>query len=396
MGDGHLDVVEGTDPGPGANGSVYALDGTTGAVLWRAPPCLVTPPPGQPCASGEIQGEVVASVATADLTGDGHQDVIVATTAERYILDGRTGMVVAQFPDYVYGQDDQSTPLVTNDPDGNIGITFAFFHAIPPSGIGIQGTVQHFEVNRPTGVDANEPGAWPMFHHDPQLTGDAGGTPPVGSVPACTIPAAAFSGYDEVAADGGIFSFGGEPFCGSTGNLTLNAPDRGDGHGPGDAAGYWLVAADGGVFAFGDAALLRLDGGRRLNRPDRGHGRRPRRAGLLAGGRRRRGVRLRRRPASTARPGRIRLTRRSWRHGRRRPTAGLLAGRRRRRGVRLRRRPVLRRRLRGSPGRPDVGVATDTGTGGYWTVTPTVTCPRSTPPSSARWPDCDSPHRRWP
>ena len=47
-----------------------------------------------------------------------------------------------------------------------------------------------------------------MFHHDPQLTGNAGGTTPAGSVPRCSVPAAAYTGYDLSAADGGIFTFG--------------------------------------------------------------------------------------------------------------------------------------------------------------------------------------------
>jgi hypothetical protein len=31
-------------------------------------------------------------------------------------------------------------------------------------------------------------------------------------------------GYWEAAADGGIFNFGGAPFCGSTGSIHLNRP----------------------------------------------------------------------------------------------------------------------------------------------------------------------------
>jgi len=55
--------------------------------------------------------------------------------------------------------------------------------------------------------------------------------------------------YRTVATDGGIFSFGGAPFYGSTGSLHLDQPivgmtlDRATG-------GYWLVARDGGIFGF--------------------------------------------------------------------------------------------------------------------------------------------------
>jgi hypothetical protein len=73
-------------------------------------------------------------------------------------------------------------------------------------------------------------------------------------------------GYWEVASDGGIFTYGDAPFYGSTGNLTLNRPVVGmartaDGH------GYWLVASDGGIFAYGDAGFYGSAGNLTLNRP---------------------------------------------------------------------------------------------------------------------------------
>ena len=73
-------------------------------------------------------------------------------------------------------------------------------------------------------------------------------------------------GYDLVAADGGIFSFGDAGFFGSTGSLTLNQPIVGMATTP-DGKGYWLVAADGGVFAFGDAGFFGSTGSLTLNRP---------------------------------------------------------------------------------------------------------------------------------
>ncbi len=57
-------------------------------------------------------------------------------------------------------------------------------------------------------------------------------------------------GYWEVAADGGVFSFGDAAFHGSMGGLPLNAPIVGMAATP-DGGGYWEVAADGGVFCFG-------------------------------------------------------------------------------------------------------------------------------------------------
>ena len=73
-------------------------------------------------------------------------------------------------------------------------------------------------------------------------------------------------GYWLVASDGGIFSFGGAGFYGSTGGEGLPSPVVGmapttDGH------GYWLAAADGGVFALGDALFSGALAGLPLNSP---------------------------------------------------------------------------------------------------------------------------------
>ena len=73
-------------------------------------------------------------------------------------------------------------------------------------------------------------------------------------------------GYWEVASDGGIFTYGDAPFYGSTGNLTLNRPVVGMARTP-DGHGYWLVASDGGIFAYGDAGFYGSAGNLTLNRP---------------------------------------------------------------------------------------------------------------------------------
>ena len=71
------------------------------------------------------------------------------------------------------------------------------------------------------------------------------------------------TGYWLVASDGGVFTFGQLKYLGSTGGIHLNQPIVGMAFGsnafntgPPDAngdLGYWLVASDGGVFSFGDA-----------------------------------------------------------------------------------------------------------------------------------------------
>ena len=82
----------------------------------------------------------------------------------------------------------------------------------------------------------------------------------------CKPPSGHPSGYRLVATDGGIFSFGNLPFCGSTGSITLNRPVVGIASTP-DGGGYWMVASDGGIFAFGNAGFHGSMGGRPLNRP---------------------------------------------------------------------------------------------------------------------------------
>ncbi len=73
-------------------------------------------------------------------------------------------------------------------------------------------------------------------------------------------------GYYLVAADGGVFAFGGAHFYGSTGGVQLASPIVGMETTP-DSHGYWLVAADGGIFAFGDAVFYGSTGGIQLVSP---------------------------------------------------------------------------------------------------------------------------------
>jgi uncharacterized protein YkwD len=74
------------------------------------------------------------------------------------------------------------------------------------------------------------------------------------------------NGYWLVASDGGVFTFGGATFYGSTGGRALDAPIVGIAATP-SGRGYWLVASDGGVFTFGDATFYGSTGGRRLDAP---------------------------------------------------------------------------------------------------------------------------------
>jgi hypothetical protein len=240
QGTGQLDVVEGTQAG-----TIYVLNGTNGAVVWSA----------------TTSGEVIGSPVTADLTGGGYQDVIVPTTNGIDIFDGRSGAQVATLG---AGDAFQSSPLVSDDPDGHIGITGAGYTY---NGSALVGTVIHWEVDGTNGSGSSvyEAGAWPQFHHDPQLTGDAGTPAPTIEVP-CNAPSGGADGYLLSASDGGVFNYGNIPFCGSTGSIHLNAPVVATAL-TSDGGGYWEVASDGGMFAFGDAGFYGSMGGQHLNAP---------------------------------------------------------------------------------------------------------------------------------
>ena len=146
FGNGALEVVEGSNDQHGG-GSVYALNGATGSVLWRQ----------------RAPGEVIGSVVTANL-GAGYQDIIVAATGGAEVLDGRTGKVMATLEQ---GVGLQNSALVTDDPNGSVGITVAGYNAHDI------GTVEHFQLPGSQGRNVDQAGAWPMFHHDPRLSGNA-------------------------------------------------------------------------------------------------------------------------------------------------------------------------------------------------------------------------------
>ncbi len=240
LGNGSLQVVEGTTSPDTFSGTVYVLNGANGAVEWS-----------QPTAGG-----VIGSITTADLSGQGYQDLIVPTTVGVQIFDGRSGSLLGTLGQ---GYGFQNSPLITNDPDGQIGITLAGY-----SYAGDYGVIQHYVASVPGDPDMHGQGAWPQFHHDQQLTGNAAGNTPMGpafpsasSVPYVPSPfspiavamAASKSGqgYRIAGSDGGIFSYGDAAFYGSTGNIHLNQPVVG-GAATLDGQGYWLVASDGGVF----------------------------------------------------------------------------------------------------------------------------------------------------
>jgi hypothetical protein len=56
---------------------------------------------------------------------------------------------------------------VTDDANGAVGVTLAGFNADR------HGIVEHYELKGSQGSLVDETGSWPMFHHDPSLTGSS-------------------------------------------------------------------------------------------------------------------------------------------------------------------------------------------------------------------------------
>jgi hypothetical protein len=245
-GDGNTEVLEGANTGSG--GLVWALNGANGAAE-----------PGWP---QRTPGQIIGGITTADLTGNGYNDVLVPTTAGLVIYDGQTAQVVATLGDGATTVGLQNSALVTKDPNGTTGITIAGYY-----GSQTQGIIQHYEISGSAGRSLGER-SWPMFHQNPQLTGTLAAPAPGHlnePIVGMSVTGDA-KGYWNVASDGGIFAFGDAGFYGSTGSIHLNKPIVGMATTP-DGGGYWLVASDGGIFAFGDAQFYGSTGSLHLNQP---------------------------------------------------------------------------------------------------------------------------------
>ena len=251
-GDGHRQVVLATADGPDG-GKVWVLDGT-GRPLpnWGGVP------------SGG--GVVIGGVSTADLSGEGGQDVLVPTGSGVFAFNGRTALPLFSLDAGEVGF--QSTPLVTAVGD-RVAITVAGTTA---DGIGVvqrwllRASPSQGERSSHRPGDRGGPGlgerGWPMFHHDARHTGNV--APPALANRRCQ--GAGVHGYWEAGSDGGVFGWCGAGFHGSPVRTRLSAPIVAMASSA-SGQGYWQAAADGGVFAFGDAPFLGSAAGQPLRSP---------------------------------------------------------------------------------------------------------------------------------
>jgi hypothetical protein len=140
-GTGSLDVVT-----VSTAGTVYAINGEDGTEMWH----------------NSLGRAADGSVTTFQAPDGSFQYILVPTHSGVFVLDGRTGDEVASFSNVYL----RSSATVTADPDGHIGITVAGVY-------GGQAVVEHYIVEGSSVTTVQTKGSWPMFHHDPQLTGFA-------------------------------------------------------------------------------------------------------------------------------------------------------------------------------------------------------------------------------
>ncbi len=135
------------------------------------------------------------------------------------------------------------------------------------------GLVMAFAAWQGTTIGYLSCGIRPMYLANLSFGPDNDGPPTVSPTQPAASPAGSPGcppgpppGYWQVAADGGVFTFGAANFYGSTGSMRLNKPVVGMASTP-DHGGYWIVASDGGIFAFGDAGFYGSTGSITLNKP---------------------------------------------------------------------------------------------------------------------------------
>jgi hypothetical protein len=119
-----------------------------------------------------------------------------------------------------------------------------------------------FVASRPAGAATAASNS--VTAHGAAVLGSPSTAPAQPAVGIASTPA--HDGYWVVARDGGVFTFGGARYYGSTGAIPLARPIVGVAPTP-SGNGYWLVADDGGVFSFGDARFYGSLGAQPLAAP---------------------------------------------------------------------------------------------------------------------------------
>lgn len=147
-----VDIVDGSTHYP----RVYVLDAKTGQVLRNSGTSL------KPYGAGHVRYTQASSIVTADVNGDGAQDLFVPAN-NLLVLDGKTGDLLHQLD--MQGATIQNTPVITAEP-GGVRVTIAGYAGNNGNGVS-GGVLRSWELD---GAQLGSNG-WPRFGHDSQLTG---------------------------------------------------------------------------------------------------------------------------------------------------------------------------------------------------------------------------------
>lgn len=134
---------------------VYVIDPNNGKFLVDTGNSL------QPYAA-QIAYPPGVSIATADVNGDGAQDMFVPSKT-LLVLDGRTRVKLDEIP--IHGAL-QNTPVITDEPGGGVRVTFAGYSG--NNGNGVRGSMIRSYTTPSGSLGAR---GWPQFGQNSRLTG---------------------------------------------------------------------------------------------------------------------------------------------------------------------------------------------------------------------------------
>lgn len=200
-GDGRLDIAVGTFNsrfGQGQGGSVYALNGVNGANM-----------SGFPVKSGG--GAVLGQIVTADLQGNGGQDLLVPTGAFINAIDGSNGSSLFRLAEGE-GVSFQNSPAIADvDGDGRLDVIAAGIR--PSNG---SGSVYRWSLDATARLGAR---GWHQFRRDTRRTGSW--TSPVPN--ADTISFSRIAGSDRYATAAALSSTSASTVYVATGTAFADA-----------------------------------------------------------------------------------------------------------------------------------------------------------------------------